>query len=141
MTSHASGRFAATGDAQSCGFVVRNKTTDATPVNLGLDGSTTRLTIPSGKTMSGFLIVKGIKSDGSAKARFVRLCDITNVGGTTSLDTAIEAIGTDYNPSGCTLAVTAENATDDLQVNITGPAGETWRWTATFSGLEIAYGV
>lgn len=140
MTSHASGRFAATGDAQSCGFVLSRKTTDATPVNLGLDGSTTRLTIPSGKTMTGFLIVKGIKSDGSAKARFVRLVDITNVGGTTALDTPIEAIGTDYNPSACVLAVTAENATDDLQINITGPAGETWRWVGTFNGLEIAYG-
>jgi hypothetical protein len=120
--------------------VLRNKTTDATPVNLFANGSSARLTIPSGKTMTGFLIVKGIKSDGSAKARFVRLVDITNVGGTTALDTPIEAIGTDYNPSACVLAVTAEDATDDLQINITGPAGETWRWVCTFNGLEIAYG-
>lgn len=140
MSAHASGTFTANGDAQKVVFILRRKTTDSTPTNLGLDGSTTRLTIPSGKTMTGFLIVKGIKSDGSAKARFVRLCDITNVGGTTTLDTAVEAIGTDYNPSGCTLAVTAENATDDLQVNITAPAGETWRWVCTFNGLEIAYG-
>lgn len=135
-----SGYFAAAGDAQDVGFIARNKTTNATPVNITLDGSTTRLTVPSGKTMSGFLIVKGIKSDGSAKARFVRLCDITNVGGTTAMDVAAETIGTDYNPSGCTLVVTGENATDDLQINITGPAGETWRWVAKVSGLEIAYG-
>jgi hypothetical protein len=128
------------GGSQYVRLLAGGKTTSTTPVNLLLDSSTTRLTIPSGKTMSGFLIVKGIKSDGSAKARFVRLCDITNVGGTTALDTPVEAIGTDYNPSGCTLAVTAENATDDLQVNITGPAGETWRWVAVVEGLEIAYG-
>lgn len=138
--SKASGCFVGVGDAQSVAFVARNKTTSATPVNLTLDGSTTRLTIPSGKTMSGFLIVKGIKSDGSAKARFVRLVDITNVGGTTTLDVAAETIGTDYNPSGCALAITAENATDDLQINITGPAAETWRWVAVVEGLEIAYG-
>jgi len=140
MASYAQGYFAANGDAQKTEWVLRNKTTDATPVNLFANGSSARLTIPSGKTMTGFLIVKGIKSDGSAKARFVRLVDITNVGGTTALDTPIEAIGTDYNPSACVLVVTAENATDDLQINITGPAGETWRWVGTFNGLEIAYG-
>lgn len=140
QVSYSVGVFSTAGDAQTVGLVLRNKTTNNTPVNLFLDGSSTRLTVPSGKTMSGLLIVKGIKSDGTTGARFVRLCDITNLGGTTALDVAAETIGTDWNPQGCTLAVTGENATDDLQINITAPNSETWRWVSRFIGLEIAYG-
>lgn len=138
--SHASGRFAANGDAQSVLFVLRNKTTNNTPTTLFLDGSSTRLTIPSGKTMSCQVTVKGIKSDGSAKARFVRLVEITNVGGTTSLDTSVEAIGTDYNPSGCDCDITPDDTNDAIQINVTGITAETWRWVAIVEGLEIAYG-
>jgi len=86
------------------------------------------------------VLVKGIRSNGTTGARFLRLVDITNVGGTTALDVAVETIGTDWNPSGCTLAITAENATDDMQVNVTGPDAEIWRWVAFVEGIEIAYG-
>jgi hypothetical protein len=141
MQSHASGSFAATGDAQYVRFVARRKTTDATATTLMLDGSTTRLTITSGKVMSAICRICGIKSDGSAVANYVRRVVIKNVGGTTSLVGTVETIGTDIEDNASTdVAITADNTNDALQINVTGIAAETWRWVAVVEGLEIAYG-
>jgi hypothetical protein len=139
--SHAAGYFAAVGDAQQTLFVLRNKTTDATPVNLGLDGSTTRLTIPSGKIMFADILISGIKSDGSGAACYKRKVAIKNVAGTTALVGSVETIGTDIEDNAATdVAITADNTNDALQINVTGIAAETWRWVAVVEGLEIAYG-
>lgn len=140
MLAHSGGYFAASGDAQLVIFELLVRTTSSTPQTMLLGDGTSRLTIPSGKTMSAKVTVKGIKSDGSAKARFVRLVEITNVGGATTLDTAVEAIGTDYNPSGCVCDITADNTNDALDISVTGITAETWRWVAVVDGLEIAYG-
>jgi hypothetical protein len=142
MTARASGRFAANGDAQAVSFVLRNKTTDATATVLFLDGSSTRLTIPSGKKLTAFIIISGVKSDGSACAEYMRKVSIKNVGGTTSLIGSVEAIGTDIEDNVLTdVTITANNTNDALDISVTGIAAETWRWVCTVEGLEIAYGV
>ena len=141
MTAKASGRFAANGDAQQVGFVLRRKTTDATATTLMLDGSAIRLTITSGKVMSAMCRICGIKSDGSAVSNYVRRVVIKNVGGTTSLVGSVETIGTDIEDNASTdIAITADDTNDALQINVTGIAAETWRWVAVVEGLEIAYG-
>ena len=140
--AHAAGYFAASGDAQSARFVLRKKTTDATPTTLMLDGSTTRLTIPSGKIMFCDILISGIKSDGSASACYKRKVAIKNVAGTTALVGTVEAIGTDIEDNVLTdVAITADNTNDALDISVTGIAAETWRWVAVVEGLEIAYGV
>lgn len=129
------------GTVQQVQFILRNKTTDGTtPVTLFLDGSSARLTIPSGKGLSALVILKGFKSDGSVGARFTRMIDIKNVGGTTSLETTPETYGTDYNPSNCVYSITADDTNDALQLSVTGIAAETWRWVAVVYGVELAYG-
>jgi hypothetical protein len=140
MRAHANGGFAARGDCQRVDFVLRNKTTTNSAVTLFLDGSSARLTIPSGKGLSAHVIVKGFKSDGSVGARFARIIDIKNVGGTTALETTPDVIGTDYNPSGCSLSITADNTNDAVDIAPTGVQNETWRWAAVVYGIEIAYG-
>ena len=141
MTAKASGQFAANGDAQSVKFTLRRKTTDNTATTLLLDGSATRLTIPSGKIMFADVLVSGIKSDGSAAACYKRKLAIKNVAGTTALVGTVEAIGTDIEDNASTdVAITADNTNDALQINVTGIAAETWRWVAVVEGLEIAYG-
>jgi len=72
MLSHGSDRFAAAGDAQHAQFVMRCKTTTNTGVEMALNGATTRLTIPSGKYLTGTINIAGIKSDGSATASYIR---------------------------------------------------------------------
>lgn len=135
--SHATGKFAATGDCQRADFVLRCKTTTNTAVEMALDGSGTYLTIPSGKVVSGVLNVQGVKSDGSASAHYVWNFSIKNVGGTTSLVYA--PVGHSF-PAGTSLSVTANNTGDYLSIQVTGVLDEVWRWTGHVDAVETAYG-
>jgi hypothetical protein len=137
--SYASGQFAAVGDAQSVRFVARNKTTTNSAVELFLDGSSTRLTIPSGKIFSGTVNIVGSKSDGTAVARYLRLVTIKNVAGTTSLVGDVVALGSD-EVAGTSISITANDTNDALRISVTGVVSETWRWIATIEGAELAYG-
>jgi hypothetical protein len=139
MQAHAFGRFAANGDAQRARFVMRNKTTTNSAVELFLDGSSTRLTIPSGKIFACTINISGVKSDGSAVAHYLRQYCLKNVAGTTSQVYAPVTIGTD-NAAGTSIALSANDTNDALKVEVTGIAAETWRWVASVDAVEIAYG-
>jgi hypothetical protein len=140
MQSHASGRFAANGDAQRARFVLRCKTTTNTAVEMALDGATTRLTIPSGKYLTGTINIAGIKSDGSATASYIRQFSIKNVAATTTLVGTVNTIGIDQ-ASLTSISITANDASDFLSVQVTGILSETWRWVASVDVVEVAYGV
>jgi hypothetical protein len=141
MQSHASGSFSNTssGDAQRARFVLRNKTTTNAAVELFLDGSATRLTIPSGKYLTGTINIAGIKSDGSAEASYIRQFSIKNVAGTTSLVGTVNIIGID-TASLTSISITANDTNDALKVEVTGILSETWRWVAAVDVVEVAYG-
>jgi hypothetical protein len=139
MDARASGRFAVAGDCQRVEFTLRNKTTTNSAVTLFLDGSSTRLTIPSGKMLHATVHIVGSKSDGTAVASYMRQVTIKNVGGTTSLVGTVNTIGTDEAAS-TSIAITADDTNDALDIAVTGIASETWRWAATVQGIEIAYG-
>jgi hypothetical protein len=139
MHAHAIGRFSAAGDAQRARFVLRNKTTTNAAVELFLDGSSTRLTIPSGKYLTGTINIAGIKSDGTAAASYIRQFSIKNVAGTTSLVGTVNTIGTDEAAS-TSISITANDTNDALKVEATGIASETWRWVAAVDVVEVAYG-
>ena len=139
MLAHAVGRFAQSGDAQSFAIKSRNITTSAVATELFLNGSSERFAIASGNVMSALVRVVGVKSDGSEVIKFLRDVTIKNVGGTTSLESAVVTIGTDINASGATLDLSEDNTNDSLKIAITPPAG-TWRWMATVEGINIAYG-
>ncbi len=139
MQAHASGQFSAQGDAQRARFVLRNKTTTNAAVELFLDGSSTRLTIPSGKVLGLTINITGISSTGAAVAHYLRQYCLKNVAGTTSQVYAPVTIGTD-NAAGTTIALSANDTNDALKVEVTGIAAETWRWVASVDAVEIAYG-
>ena len=139
MRAHAAGRFSAAGDCQLVEFVLRNKTTTNSAVTLFLDGSSARLTIPSGKILHATVHIVGSKSDGTAVASYMRQVTIKNVGGTTSLVGTVNTIGTDEAAS-TSIAITANDTNDALDIAVTGITSETWRWAATVYGIEIAYG-
>jgi len=140
MHAHAHGRFSALGDAQRARFVLRNKTTTNAAVELFLDGSSTRLTIPSGKIFAFTINISGVKSDGSAVAHYLRQYCLKNVAGTTSEVYAPVTIGTD-NAAGTIIALSANDTNDALKVEVTGITSETWRWVASVDAVEIAYGI
>jgi hypothetical protein len=137
--SHANGRFAANGDAQRARFVMRNKTTTNAAVELFLDGSSTRLTIPSGKVLGLTINITGIKSDGSAVAHYLRQYCLKHISGTTSEVYAPVTIGSD-NAAGTSIALSADDTNDALKVEVTGIAAETWRWVASVDAVEITAG-
>jgi hypothetical protein len=139
MKAEANGAFAAIGDNQAVRFLARNKTTTNSAVELFLNGSSARLTIPSGKIFSGTINILGSKSDGSAVARYIRQVTIKNVSGTTSLVGSVITIGTD-DAAGTSISITANDANDALKIEATGVASETWRWIAVIEGAELAYG-
>ena len=142
MKAFASGSFTAGvfGQAQSVMFVLRNKTTDGTTaVTLFLDGSSARLTIPSGKILFATAQLVGSKSDGTAVATYMRKFSIKNVGGTTTLVGSVETIGTDV-AAGTSLSITEDDTNNAVDAAVVGVAGETWRWVAVVYGVELAYG-
>jgi hypothetical protein len=142
MHSHAAGSFAAVGDAQRARFVLRQATSSATPATLFLNGSSTRLTIPSNKVFGFTVNICGTKQGLGEQSMFVRKGYIKNVAGTTSLIGTIETIGTDIKTAGATttdVALTADDTNDALQINVIGVTGENWRWVASVDAVEISY--
>ena len=134
------------GVCQSWLLTLSGYTTDATQTRMRAgDTSETwdyhqRLTVRSGYTVSYLACIKGIKSDGTARARFWRLIDITRIGNTTALDVAAETLGTDHNPSSCTITIQADDTNEAMEILVGGVAGETWRWTGTLYATEMQYG-
>jgi hypothetical protein len=143
MQAHCAGNFAGqytnNGDAQRARFVLRCKTTTNAAVEMALDGSTTYLTIPSGKVIFMNIKVVGTKSDGSAVATYERQYAVKNVAATSSEVYAPITIGTD-NAAGTTLEVATVDAGDYVRIRPTGIASETWRWVASVDAVEVAYG-
>jgi hypothetical protein len=139
MLSHGSDRFAAAGDAQRARFVLRRRTTDDTATELFLNGSTLRLTIPSGKYLTGTINIAGIKSTGDTAASYIRQFSIKNQALTTTLVGTVNTIGVD-EAAGTSISITADDTNNALKVEVTGIAAETWRWVAAVDVVEVAYG-
>jgi hypothetical protein len=142
MQAHAAGQFAAIGDAQRARFVLRNKTTTNAAVELFLDGSATRLTIPSGKVLGLTINITGISSTGATVAHYLRQYALKNVSGTCTEVYAPVTIGTD-NAAGTSIALSAYDVgvVEALKVEVTGITSEIWRWVASVDAVEIAYGI
>jgi len=108
MRAYANGKEGNNGDNQQVDFMLRKKTTDATPTAMGVYVG--NLFIPVGKIISGTLNVHGVKSDGSAVAHYLRQISVRNIVRTVaSVDTTADTV---------TFA-TAHNLTDDQPIRIT----------------------
>jgi hypothetical protein len=118
---------------------LRAKTTTNSAVEFFIDGSSVRLTVPSGKIMAMLINITGAKSDGSAVAHYLRQYCIKNVAGTTSEVYAPVTIGTD-NAAGTSITISANDTNDALKIEATGVSSETWRWVASVDAVEVAYG-
>jgi hypothetical protein len=135
--AYASGRFVYAGDAQFSLYVMsRSTTTSGTWENLYLDGSSTLLTIPSGRTLTFDILVVG-RSDGGESAGYQIYGVIENFGGTTSLiASTVNTIGED--DAAWNARVVADDENDALLVQVMG-AGENIRWVAVVRTAEVAW--
>jgi hypothetical protein len=138
MRAYSAGQFAAQGDAQDARFVLRCKTTNGTPVEMALDGATTYLGIPSGKMMAMTINIAGISALGPV-AHYIRQYAVRNILGFSTQVYAPVTIGSD-NPSGTSIALSANDSDDTMRILVTGTSGVTWRWVATVDAIEIELG-
>jgi hypothetical protein len=137
--AYASGSFAASGDAQTSLFVLRNTTVDATPTELLLDGVFIRLTLDAGRTMT-FDVLVVARSTANQSAGYQVRGVLENVGGTASLvgAPAVTTLGEDVAGWDVTAVATNNNGAGGLGVRVTGAAATTIRWVASVRTAEVA---
>jgi hypothetical protein len=115
--------FALAGDAQRAWYApLFAKTSVATATELFTDGSSIRLTIPSGKTISMFINIVAATSGGEFANRYVRALTIANRGGTTALRGAVKDIDTEEQIAGADVTISANDTNDALRVEFSGVA-------------------
>lgn len=132
--------FGGLGSAQYSQSVLYCKTTTSSAVEMAIGGSTTYLTIPSGKVMYCDIRIVGTKSDGSSVATYARQYAVKNVSGTSSEIYSPITIGTD-NAAGTSISITTEDTGDYISIEVTGITDEIWRWVAYVQAAEVAYGI
>lgn len=145
LRSHASGNFAAVGDAQRVGLVVRSNTTDATATAMTSNGSATasatnQIILPTGSAgkFRGEAVSRQNSTGDTAYFTFVGA--IKNVGGTVSL-VGTPTVTQDFADAGATtwaLAITADNTNKCLRLTFTGEAAKTIRSVASILMVQCA---
>lgn len=144
MFAFASGRpwSSNAGVAQNITHVLHGRTTTNAAVELlagDWNEGTVRLTVPSGRVLTGLLTIVGTKSDGATVASYMRQVTIKNVGGTTSLVGSVNTVGVD-EAGGTSIAITANDTNDALKIEATGVSAQTFRWVCTANMTEMTYG-
>jgi hypothetical protein len=144
QTAHASGMFAAEGDAQTSELIWRILTTDATAnVEAFLDGASLRATIAASKSWVFDILVIARSSAGVSAAWRVAGA-IQNNAGTTALVAAVtttvlaDGTGATWGVAG-SVVVDADNANDTLRVRFTGAAATNIRWVARARLVEVSF--
>lgn len=137
---HASGQFSGNGDAQAGNYVLRNSTTNATPTELFLDGSSSRLELPNNSAFMVTVMVVGRRTN-SAGGYAAHKHELLIVRDATAATTTI--IGNDSKTvvaetdAAWDSNVTADSTNGALRIMVTGKASETIRWVARVMTVEV----
>lgn len=136
--TQASGKFAAAGDAQASLYVLRNVSTTTSFVELYLDGVSDRMLIPANATWSFYIMVAGHQVGASQSASF-------EYRGTLRKDATSSSLRL-LNLNKTTIAkddltwdtdVTVETLNGVLRIRAKGNTGQTVRWVAKVSTVEV----
>ncbi len=125
----ACGRRSVNGDAQTSTATAYVSTSGNTATEAFLDGTSAKLTVPSGQALLVRVSVVGKQANSAnvygAERRFL----IVNNGGTTALDGSVQTVGTDFNtPAWGGITITADNTTDYAKFEVTGASATTIYW-------------
>lgn len=144
MKSHSFGKFADVGDAQSTEIVLRQTSTDSTPIILGLNASITTagaVILNPNRTYCfeikvGARQVSGLGNIGDS-AFYILKGVITSDGAnnTTLKSTAKDIIYEDQ--ASWDVNVFANDSIESLQLEVTGEAGKTIHWVGHIQFIEI----
>ena len=144
QVSTSGGQFAAAGDAQASRYHLRNTTSNATATNLWRDGATgtQRIVIPAQSTWSFKIWLAAYNSTDGIGAAWTINGGIRrdNASGTALLGTPTVTQYADASMSGASVAVTADDTNEALQIQVTGLASKTIRWHAVVETSEVSAG-
>ncbi len=137
--AYAGGRFAATGDAQTSVYVLRRSSSGTTLTELFLDGSSQRLTIASGRTVTFDILIVGRENDNGESAGYRVLGVIENVGGTTTIVGSVSPTVLGKDDASWNVTVDADDTNDALRIRVQGGTGDSVRWVATVRTVEVSW--
>lgn len=139
--AHASGYFGtANGDAQCCHFVSRRSTSDATPAELFLDGSSATLTLPNDTTWAFeiYIAARRTDADDESAAYLLQGCiDRNGSAATTALVGSVTKTVIAEDTAAWDVAATANTANGYLAITVTGEAAKTIRWVASIKVVQV----
>jgi hypothetical protein len=140
--SHAAGRFAQTGDAQHTVLIARNNTTNTTTTTLFLDGSSSRLTLPAETTWTFTINLSAYNdTDNTAAWWIIRGGIRRDAANSTSLiGSLIEERDSESTMSNTSVAVTADDTNEALNIDVTGLASKNIRWVAVVDISQVSWG-
>ncbi len=145
--AHASGWFAAQGDAQASMFVLRRTTTSATPTELALDNGTARIVVPKRSTWAFDILIVGrhdmagnpppsYANSAAYQIRGVAMTEDTLT--YVSLNAANKTVLFE-DIAAWDATVEADAANNELLVKVTGSAGMNVRWVANVRTVEVTF--
>ena len=140
-SAHASGKFAAIGDAQGGQFILRADTTDATATVLTTNNSaaaaTNQIVANSDTCITFDGTITAMQNGAQAYASWRIEGLLVNDGGTTTL--ANSATTVIQNLSSWGMALSADNTNNALAITCTGEASHNIRWVANIRTTEVTY--
>jgi hypothetical protein len=137
--AYASGMDSTWGDAQTSLYVLRRTTTNATTLELFLDGARERMQVPNNGTWT-FQAMVAARNNSGGSAGFRIEGVIKNVNGTVSLvgTPTVTGLGSDIagltNPQAA-----ADNTNKALILRVTGVAGQRIKWVARVQTTELKF--
>jgi hypothetical protein len=142
QVSTSAGQFAAAGDAQASRYHLRNSTADATATTLFRDGSSARLIVPARSTWAFKARITAYNSTDEIGAAWDVAGAIRRnaANGTALVGSVASTAYTEGAMSGASVAVTADDTNEALQISVTGLASKTIRWHAVVETSEVSAG-
>ncbi len=137
---NANGSFSAAGDAQSGKYILRTITTNATPTEAFLDGSSAQIVLPNSSAVTYTALIVGRRTDvtgsnASYKIEGLVIRDST-AGSTALVGSRSKTILTRPN-SNWNADVFADTTNGALTFKVTGQASQTIRWVVTVITSEV----
>ena len=138
--THAAGRFAAAGDAQIIELVARKSTTNATPAELFLDGSSARIVLQNNSTyfFRAEISARRTDADGESAAYILEGCidRNANAASTALVGTVLKTVLAEDNTA-WNVEATADTTNGSLKIEVTGEAAKTIYWVAFIRLVKV----
>lgn len=137
--AHASGKFSVSGDAQGSDYIFRGQTINATPLELFLDGTSSRLTLTNMSALVFETLIVARRTDVLGDYAGFRIEGVikqdSTVGTTTIVGIVSKTIISRTNPL-LDVNITADTINGSLRIMVTGILNQNYNWIARVMTIE-----